>query len=98
MKPRRGTSWSTPGQAARRSDGAHQRLAYYARPAARTIEAGDVKELGIVIKADVQGSVEVLSEMLPKLSTDQVKLKIIGSGSARSRKMTCCSLPHPERS
>ena len=28
----------------------------------------------------MQGSVEVLSEMLPKLSTDQVKLKIIGSG------------------
>jgi translation initiation factor IF-2 len=33
-----------------------------------------------VIKADVQGSAEVLGEMLPKLSTDQVKLKIIGSG------------------
>jgi len=44
------------------------------------MKSGDVKELGIVIKADVQGSVEVLSEMLPKLSTDQVKLKIIGSG------------------
>ncbi len=44
------------------------------------LKAGDVKELGIVIKADVQGSVEVLSEMLPKLSTDHVKLKIIGSG------------------
>ncbi|MGB8472853.1 MAG: translation initiation factor IF-2 [Candidatus Acidiferrum sp.] len=44
------------------------------------LKAGDVKELGLVIKADVQGSVEVLSEMLPKLSTDQVKLKIIGSG------------------
>jgi translation initiation factor IF-2 len=44
------------------------------------LKAGDVKEFGIVIKADVQGSVEVLSEMLPKLSTDQVKLKIIGSG------------------
>jgi translation initiation factor IF-2 len=44
------------------------------------MKAGDVKELGIVIKADVQGSVEVLSEMLPKLSTDLVKLKIIGSG------------------
>jgi translation initiation factor IF-2 len=44
------------------------------------LKAGDVKELGIVIKADVQGSVEVLSEMLPKLSTDLVKLKIIGSG------------------
>ena len=44
------------------------------------LKAGEVKELAIVIKADVQGSVEVLSEMLPKLSTDQVKLKIIGSG------------------
>src|SRR4030081_1069083 len=43
------------------------------------LKAGDVKELGVVIKADVQGSVEVLSEMLPKLSTDKVKLKIIGS-------------------
>src|SRR6202171_3462576 len=41
------------------------------------LKAGEVKELPLVIKADVQGSVEVLSEMLPKLSTDQVKLKII---------------------
>jgi translation initiation factor IF-2 len=41
------------------------------------LRLGEVKELPIVIKADVQGSVEVLSEMLPKLSTDQVKLKII---------------------
>ena len=44
------------------------------------LKTGEVKELPIVIKADVQGSVEVLSEMLPKLSTDQVKLKILGSG------------------
>ena len=44
------------------------------------LKAGEVKELPIVIKADVQGSVEVLSEMLPKLSSDKVKLKIIGSG------------------
>jgi translation initiation factor IF-2 len=41
------------------------------------LTSGEVKELPIVIKADVQGSVEVLSEMLPKLSTDEVKLKII---------------------
>jgi translation initiation factor IF-2 len=41
------------------------------------LKAGDVKELPVVIKADVQGSVEVLSEMLPKLSNDQVKLKVI---------------------
>ena len=41
------------------------------------LKAGDVKELPLIIKADVQGSVEVLSEMLPKLSDDRVKLKII---------------------
>jgi translation initiation factor IF-2 len=44
------------------------------------LKAGEVKELPIVIKADVQGSAEVLEEMLPKLSTDQVKLKIISAG------------------
>ncbi|MFY9531485.1 MAG: translation initiation factor IF-2, partial [Candidatus Acidiferrales bacterium] len=41
------------------------------------LKAGEVKELPIVVKADVQGSVEVLSEMIPKLSSEQVKLKII---------------------
>jgi translation initiation factor IF-2 len=41
------------------------------------LRAGETKELPLVIKADVQGSVEVLSEMLPKLSDDRVKLKII---------------------
>jgi translation initiation factor IF-2 len=41
------------------------------------LKSGEIKELPIVIKADVQGSVEVLSEMLPKLSTEEVKLKII---------------------
>ncbi len=41
------------------------------------LKSGETKELPIVVKADVQGSVEVLSELLPKLSTDTVKLKII---------------------
>jgi translation initiation factor IF-2 len=41
------------------------------------LRAGEVKELPLVIKADVQGSVEVLEELLPKLSSDQVKLQII---------------------
>jgi translation initiation factor IF-2 len=41
------------------------------------LKAGEVKELPIVIKTDVQGSVEVLSEMLAKLATERVKLKII---------------------
>jgi len=44
------------------------------------LKAGEVKELLIVIKADVQGSAEVLAEMLPKLSDDRVKLKIISEG------------------
>jgi len=44
------------------------------------LKTGEVKELPIVIKADVQGSAEVLGEMLPKLSTDLVKLKIISAG------------------
>jgi translation initiation factor IF-2 len=40
----------------------------------------EVKELLIIIKADVQGSVEVLKSTLQKLSTDQVKVKVIRSG------------------
>ncbi len=44
------------------------------------LKAGEIKELPIVIKADVQGSAEVLGEMLPKLSDDRVKLKIISEG------------------
>src|ERR1700683_2573774 len=41
------------------------------------LKVGEVKELPVVVKAVVQGSVEVLNEMLPKLSNDQVKLKVI---------------------
>ena len=41
------------------------------------IKAGDVKELRVVIKADVQGSVEALTEALSRLSTDEVKLRVI---------------------
>ena len=41
---------------------------------------GEVHEVIIVLKADVQGSVEAISDSLLKLSTDEVKVKIIGSG------------------
>ncbi len=44
------------------------------------LRAGEMKELPVVIKADVQGSVEVLNEMLPRLSNDQVTLKVIQAG------------------
>ena len=38
------------------------------------------KELSIILKGDVQGSVEVLSDLLTKLSNDRVKIKILLSG------------------
>jgi len=44
------------------------------------MEAGDVSDLNVVLKADVQGSVEAISESLTKLSTDEVKVNIVGSG------------------
>ncbi len=41
------------------------------------IEAGNVKELNLIIRADVQGSVDVLTKYLSELSTDEVKIKIL---------------------
>jgi len=44
------------------------------------IQEGSVKELAIVIKADVQGSSEALAGAVEKLSTDAVKLRVIHNG------------------
>jgi translation initiation factor IF-2 len=44
------------------------------------IKEGDIKELALVIKSDVQGSAEALSEAVQKLSTASVKLRVIHSG------------------
>ena len=44
------------------------------------MEAGEVAELNVVLKADVQGSVEAIADSLRKLSTDEVKVNIVGSG------------------
>jgi translation initiation factor IF-2 len=44
------------------------------------IKAGAVKELAVLIKSDVQGSAEALSEAVEKLSTAAVKLRVIHSG------------------
>ena len=41
---------------------------------------GDVAELNIIVKADVQGSVEAIIQSLQDLSTDEVKVKVVGSG------------------
>ena len=66
---------------------AKQREAALAKSARLTLEqlheqlaAGDVKELPLIIKADVQGSVEVLADTLNKLSTDKVKVRVIHAG------------------
>ena len=44
------------------------------------IQAGEARELPILIKTDVQGSAEAISGMLDKLSTDEVKVRILHSG------------------
>ena len=44
------------------------------------IQEGEVKELNVIIKADVQGSIEALKESLIKLSTDEVTVNVIHTG------------------
>ena len=41
------------------------------------IEQGEIKELPIIVKADVQGSVEAVKQSLEKLSNDEVRVKVI---------------------
>jgi translation initiation factor IF-2 len=41
------------------------------------IEAGETEELNLIIRADVQGSVDVLTKYLSEMSTDEVKIKIL---------------------
>jgi translation initiation factor IF-2 len=45
------------------------------------IKEGAVKELPVVVKADVQGSVEALSKSLSDLPSDKVKIKVVHAGS-----------------
>jgi len=47
---------------------------------AEQIKTAGTKELNIILKGDVQGSVEVLSDLLSKLSNDRVRLKLLRSG------------------
>jgi len=47
---------------------------------AEQLKTDGVKELSIILKADVQGSVEVLNDLLTKLSTDKVKINVLRSG------------------
>ena len=44
------------------------------------IKAGNVKELPLIVKADVQGSVEAVTQSLEKLSNDEVRVRVIHGG------------------
>ncbi len=44
------------------------------------VKEGKIKELPIIIKADVQGSIEALRNSLEKLSTDEIKVRVIHGG------------------
>lgn len=44
------------------------------------IQAGNIKELGLIIKADVQGSVEAIKQSLVKLSNEEVAVRVIHGG------------------
>ena len=44
------------------------------------IQSGNMKELGIIVKADVQGSVEAVRQSLEKLTNDEVRVRVIHGG------------------
>ncbi len=44
------------------------------------MERGEINSLNIVLKADVQGSVEAITDSLKKLNTDEVQIKVVASG------------------
>jgi len=46
----------------------------------KRIAEGEIKELNLVVKADVHGSVEAIQQSLPKLNTEEVKVKVIHAG------------------
>ncbi|MCS7025401.1 MAG: translation initiation factor IF-2 [Bryobacteraceae bacterium] len=47
---------------------------------AKSLKEGEVKELNIILKADVGGTCEVLADTLQKLSTDKVKVRVLHTG------------------
>jgi translation initiation factor IF-2 len=62
----------------------------------KRFQEGEVKELKLVVKADVQGSVEVLKEALTKLSTQEIKVNVIhaSTGVITESDITLASASH----
>src|SRR5437762_5905298 len=61
---------------------------------AEQLKTAGTKELNIILKGDVQGSVEVLSDLLAKLSNDKVRLKVLRTGVGANRKSTRLNSSH----
>ena len=57
------------------------------------IQDGSVKDLNIIIKADVQGSAEAVKSSLEKLSNDEVRVRVIHAGVGAINENTSCSPP-----
>ena len=55
----------------------------------KRMQKGDVKDLTLILKADVQGSVEALSEALKRLSTDTIRLNILHSSVGSINESDC---------
>ena len=58
------------------------------------IKEGKVKDLNIIVKADVQGSVEAVKQSLEKLSNDEVRVKIIHGGVEQLLNRIVCGSVH----
>jgi translation initiation factor IF-2 len=63
-----------------RSAQQHQARALTLDEVVKQIDAGDVKELNLVVKADVQGSVEAVEQALEGLTAEDAKIRILHSG------------------
>lgn len=66
--------------AVKREEAIHARTRISLDDLFRQIKTGEVKDLNIIIKADVQGSIEALKQSLEKLSNDEVRVNIIHQG------------------
>jgi translation initiation factor IF-2 len=86
--PQAGDSFQVVSDTARAQQTAHHRqmlarqtaLAQSTKRGIEMLGQADIKELLVIIKADVQGSVEVLKSTLEKLSTEKVNVKVVRSG------------------
>jgi translation initiation factor IF-2 len=56
----------------------------------RRIALGQFKELNVILKGDVDGSVEALSDSFSKLSTEEIQINIIHKGLVQLLKLTLC--------